>query len=196
MACPSLTAGQLLQAVQADAPLLFLIAVDASARSDGLGLPCRVVGTIPQGGFAPLSVAPPSVAPPSAAPLSQPGEDCGRHIARMLAAVGVPTNLLGYGYLRTALTLMLAQPEMSHGLMRSLYPEVALRHATTARCVERAIRHAISQAWARGGGEDYSRLLGRGASIVGEKPTNSEFLAQMAEGLRLEMAPLEECAAR
>ncbi len=170
---PCFTAGQLLQAVQTDAPLLLLISVDVSARSDGLGLPCRVLGTIAQG-----------VGMPAAPAAASDGQES--RIVRMLAMIGVPSNLLGYDYLRTALTVMLQQPDMGHGLTRALYPEVARQHGTTARCVERAIRHAIGQTWARGGGADYARLLGRMGSTVGDRPTNSEFLAQVAEGIRLD----------
>lgn len=177
MNSPCITAGQLLDAVRADAPLLLLLAVDVHSASDGLGLPCRVVGT--------LSGAD---APPPAPPAPAPEPPVLQQVTRMLTAIGVPSNLLGYAYLRTALTMVLAHPEESRGLMRILYPEVAARHHTTARCVERAIRHAIAQTWARGGGAAYGRLLGRMSSTVGEKPTNSEFLAQVAEGLRMERA--------
>ena len=62
----------------------------------------------------------------------------------------------------------------------------AEKHNTTARSVERAIRHAIAQTFARSGGIGYRTALGRLASSVGERPTNSEFLAQTAEKLRLE----------
>ncbi len=179
MSSPCFTAGQLVRAVQADAPLLLLLAVDVSARSDGLGLPCRVVGTLSQESAAlPMAAASPAPAVP---------EEPEHQVSRMLSSIGVPTNLLGYAYLRTALILMLRRPEISHGLTRGLYPEVACQHGTTARCVERAIRHAISQTWVRSGGAGYERLLGRMGSTVGERPTNSEFLAQVAEGLRLEM---------
>ncbi len=162
-----LTAGDLLRAVRADAPLLLLVSVDVSARSDGLGLPCRVVGTLGQ------------------APEPPPQAMEEQRVTRMLGAIGVPSNLLGYGYLRTALEMILARPELGRGLMRTLYPEVAAVHGTTARGVERAIRHAIGQTWARGGGKEYGRILGRLSSTVGERPTNGEFLAQVAEGIRL-----------
>ncbi|MBQ8202582.1 MAG: sporulation initiation factor Spo0A C-terminal domain-containing protein [Clostridia bacterium] len=155
-----------------DAPLLLLIAVEGGCLPAAGAVPCRVVGTLMTG------------APAEPCGSEQPG----RRIPRMLAAIGVPTNLLGYVYLCTALEQMLAHPGESRSLTRTLYPAVALRHGTTARCVERAIRHAIGQTWARGGAAEYARLLGRTGSTVGDRPTNSEFLAQVAEGVRLGLA--------
>lgn len=103
----------------------------------------------------------------------------------MLMQIGVPAHLSGYKFIRLALTMVVDRPELFSSLTRVLYPEIAREYGTTASCVERAIRHAISLTWDRGGGENYRRLLGRQASTVGVKPTNSEFLAQVSEGIRL-----------
>ena len=144
---------------------LLLVAVDPRAAAAPGYYPCRVVGTF----------APPSV---------QPVEDVPQRISRLLAQIGVPGNLLGCAYLRTALSLLLEEPSLGRAITRHLYPRIALAHQTSAPSVERAIRHAIAQTFARGD-EGYRTALGRLASSVGDRPTNAEFLAQMAEHLRL-----------
>lgn len=146
---------------------LLLVAVDRHAADTPGAYPCRVVGT-----FSTLEQR------------SFPAADDGQRIRRLLAEIGVPGNLLGCAYLRTALTLLLAEPGLSRTISRNLYPRVAEQHSTTPACVERAIRHAIAQTFARGG-EGYRAALGRLASSVGDRPTNAEFLAQTAERLRL-----------
>lgn len=148
---------------------LLLVAVDCHAPDTPGAYPCRVVGT-----FSPLEQRF-SPAPP----------DETARVSHLLSEIGVPRNLLGCAYLRTALVLLLAEPALGRAITRSLYPRIAQQHQTTARSVERAIRHAIAQTFARGGGDGYRAALGRLASSVGDKPTNSEFLAQTAERLRL-----------
>lgn len=144
---------------------LLLVAVSAPQEKPGTW-PCRVVGTFSPG----MLPAPPA--------------DDALRISRLLTEIGVPGNLLGCAYLRTALSLLLQEPALSRTLTRSLYPRVAQEHQTTPACVERAIRHAIAQTFARGS-DGYRAALGRLASSVGDKPTNAEFLAQTAERLRL-----------
>lgn len=166
--------------------MLLLVAVEPAEEMQGpmglagpLGLPeraapCRVVGTLSPG----CPVFP-------ARPEKETLPDAEQRIARLLTALGVPANLLGCAYLRTALQLVIRHPEMRRGLMRTLYPQVAQRHAVTARSVERAIRNAIVQTWARGGEERYRRLLGRLGSSVGDRPTNSEFITLLADHLTM-----------
>lgn len=146
---------------------LLLVAVDASAADLPGAYPCRVVGTF------------------SAWAQSHAAPDDAARISRLLSEIGVPANLLGCAYLRTALTLLLAEPALGRAITRNLYPRIAKEHRTDARSVERAIRHAIAQTFARGGSSAYRAALGRLASSVGDRPTNSEFLAQTAERLRL-----------
>ena len=148
------------------AQTLLLVAVDGAAANTPGAYPCRVVGT-----FSP------------AEHLFSPVQDDAARISRLLAEIGVPGNLLGCAYLRTALALLLAEPRLGRTISRSLYPRVAEKHLTTPACVERAIRHAIAQTFARDNG--YRAALGRLASSVGDRPTNAEFLAQTAECLRL-----------
>lgn len=119
------------------------------------------------------------------APPPEEPEDVERLITAMLMQIGVPPHLSGYKFIRSALMMVIDRPELFSSLTRVLYPEIAREFGTTASCVERAIRHAISLTWDRGGGENYRRLLGRQASTIGDKPTNSEFLAQVGEGIRL-----------
>ena len=145
---------------------LLLIAVDPHAANCTGTYPCQVIGTFSQ------------------AAAIQPVNDTLR-ITRLLADIGVPGNLLGCSYLRTALSLLLKEPELGRAITRSLYPRVAQMHNTSAPSVERAIRHAIAQTFARFGCDGYRAALGRLASSVGEKPTNAEFLSQTAECLRL-----------
>ena len=145
---------------------LLLVAVDPHAAHAPGSYPCRVVGTF---------------SPPS--PL--PEMNAAQRITGLLARIGVPGNLLGCAYLRTALSLLLEEPALGRAITRSLYPRIAGMHQTSPQSVERAIRHAIAQTFARSGSEGYRAALGRLASSVGDKPTNAEFLAQTAECLRL-----------
>lgn len=149
---------------------LLLVAVDRYAAERPGAYPCRVIGEV--------SSLAKTAAPPA------PAEDAVR-ISRLLSEVGVPMHLLGYTYLRTALEFLMAEPDLGRCISRSLYPRIAQVHVTSASSVERAIRHAIGQTFTRGGGALYRAALGRLASFVGDHPTNSEFLAQTAERLRL-----------
>lgn len=150
------------------ADTLLLVAVSASAADTPGAYPCRVVGR-----FAP------------GVPRADGTADASR-VSRFLCEVGVPPNLLGCAYLRTALTLLLEDPSLGRTITRRLYPRIAEQHRTTVRCVERAIRNAIAQTFARSDGAGYRAALGRLASSVGERPTNSEFLSQAAERLRMD----------
>ena len=152
-----------------DHQTLLLVAVDRHASNQPGAYPCQVIGE-----FSTLAQH----------MLSDPPADDAR-ISRLLSDIGMPANLLGYAYLRTALTLLLQEPELTHFISRRLYPRVAQAHSVSASSVERAIRHAISQTFARGGGAMYRSALGRLASPVGDRPTNSEFIAQTLERLRL-----------
>lgn len=158
------------EGMDAQGGMLLLVAVDGDiARTEG-GVPCRVVGRLTPGSpFAPAKPAPESP-------------------AELLSAVGVPLQLRGYAYLRTALRLICREPGLLRGLNRCLYPAVAQAHDATAPAVERAIRHAISVTWQRDGGERCRRLLGRMCSSVGDAPSNGEFLTMLAQRLLPETA--------
>lgn len=150
-------------------PLLLLVALEEDGGSHQDGVPCRVLGTLT------TRMLPAVPATPAETPASR--------ITRLLTGLGMPTNLLGFMYLRQALLLTTADPALLRGLMHGVYPQVAEAFGATAHSVERAIRHAIAQAWLRGGAQAWGQLLGRGASTVGERPTNGEFLSQLTEAI-------------
>lgn len=102
-----------------------------------------------------------------------------------LVQLGVPANLLGYRCLRCALMLGQGEPELLHSLSRRLYPRVAQEMSMSPESVERAIRHAIVQTWNRGGDQRYSQFLGPYGSLMGDRPTNGEFLTQVSECLQM-----------
>ncbi len=147
--------------------MLLLVAVEAPVDAAARGVPCRVVGSLTPG--SPFH-------PPA------PREPAGR-VTQVLASLGVPTNLRGYGYLRSALMLALERPETLRGLGRRLYPAVAREHGASVPAVERAIRHAIAVTWLRGGGERCRRLVGRECSCVGDHPSNGELLTMLADAM-------------
>lgn len=153
--------------------LLLVVAVETPEGTRERALPCRVVGTIAPG------------CPPFPQAQETAEAEPGRQIAALLGEIGVPPNLLGCACLRTALALLQEDPSLRRGMMRTLYPQVARVHGVSARSVERAIRHAIGQTWARGGAERCRRLLGRMGSTVGERPTNSEMLTMLADHLAM-----------
>ncbi len=159
---------------------LLLVAVDCRAANQAGAYPCRVVGS-----FSQAEKDVPDWANLPVVRETRPANGDARAVSRMLAEIGVPRNLLGYAYLRTGLTLLLEEPALGRTLTRSLYPRIAAAHQTTASSVERAVRHAIAQTFARDGDSSYRNALGRLASSVGDKPTNSEFFAQVAERLRM-----------
>ena len=109
-------------------------------------------------------------------------------VTNIIHNVGVPANIKGYQYLRDAILMTINDNEMINAVTKQLYPEVAKRHKTTSSRVERAIRHAIEVACTRGNEECFYKLFGYTVSTLKGKPTNSEFIALIADKLRLETA--------
>ena len=109
-------------------------------------------------------------------------------VTNVIHNVGVPANIKGYQYLRDAILMTINDNEMINAVTKQLYPEVAKRHKTTSSRVERAIRHAIEVACTRGNEECFYKLFGYTVSTLKGKPTNSEFIALIADKLRLETA--------
>ena len=107
-------------------------------------------------------------------------------VTEILRNVGVPANLQGYHYLRTAIILAIQNEDILHRITKELYPGVAKIHKTTASKVERSIRHAIETAWDRGDLEVLSAYFGY-AVHSGKKPTNSEFIAVISDRMRLKV---------
>ena len=108
-------------------------------------------------------------------------------VTKTIHSVGVPANIKGYQYLRDAIIMSIKDTELINAVTKQLYPKVAVRHNTSPSRVERAIRHAIEVACIRGNEEELYKLFGYTVSNNKGKPTNSEFIAMIADKLRLEM---------
>ena len=104
----------------------------------------------------------------------------------MIHQIGVPAHIKGYQYLREAIIIAVNDMEVINAVTKVLYPEVAKRFNTTPSRVERAIRHAIEVAWDRGDLETLQKYFGYTVSNAKGKPTNSEFIAMIADRISLE----------
>ncbi len=113
-------------------------------------------------------------------------------VTGMLHDIGVPAHIKGYNYVRCAIVLATEDPEMINAVTKLLYPAVAKTFATTPSRVERAIRHAIEVAWDRGDIDTLQRYFGYTVSNAKGKPTNSEFIAMIADNLRMKYYRREE----
>ena len=107
-------------------------------------------------------------------------------VTAIIHEVGVPAHIKGYQYLREAIMIAVEDMDVINAVTKVLYPEVAKRFGTTASRVERAIRHAIEVAWDRGDLETLQKYFGYTVSNAKGKPTNSEFIAMIADRLQLE----------
>lgn len=108
-----------------------------------------------------------------------------RDVTGMLHKIGVPAHIKGYQYLREAIIYSVEDPEMLGAVTKILYPAIAKRSHTTSSRVERAIRHAIEVAWNRGCEEVLEEIFGYTISVGRGKPTNSEFIAMLADKITL-----------
>ena len=109
-----------------------------------------------------------------------------RRVTAVIHEVGVPAHIKGYQYVREAIVIAVQDIEVINAVTKELYPEVARRFSTTPSRVERAVRHAIEVAWDRGDLETLQRYFGYTVSNTKGKPTNSEFIAMIADKIRLE----------
>jgi two-component system, response regulator, stage 0 sporulation protein A len=107
-------------------------------------------------------------------------------VTNIIHEIGVPAHIKGYQYLRDAIMMSVNDAEMLNSITKLLYPSIAKRHKTTPSRVERAIRHAIEVAWSRGKMDTIDELFGYTVSNGKGKPTNSEFVALIADKIRLE----------
>lgn len=107
-------------------------------------------------------------------------------ITNIIHEIGVPAHIKGYLYLREAITMVIENVELLSAVTKELYPSIAKRFNTTPSRVERAIRHAIEVAWSRGKVDTINNLFGYTVHNDKGKPTNSEFIAMVADKLRLE----------
>jgi len=108
-------------------------------------------------------------------------------VTNIIHEVGVPAHIKGYQYLREAIIMVVNNIDVINQITKQLYPEIAQRYSTTPSRVERAIRHAIEVAWGRGQTEVVESIFGYTVSAAKGKPTNSEFIAMIADKLRLEL---------
>ena len=107
-------------------------------------------------------------------------------VTAIIHEIGVPAHIKGYQYLREAIMITVEDMDVINAVTKVLYPEVAKRFGTTASRVERAIRHAIEVAWDRGDLETLQKYFGYTVSNAKGKPTNSEFIAMIADRLQLQ----------
>ena len=116
----------------------------------------------------------------------QPVTDLEQRVTVILHKMGVPAHIKGYGFLRQSIMMSVEDPEVISLVTKRLYPDIARLNQTTASRVERAIRHAIEVAWDRGNVDVLNEYFGYTINNMRGKPTNSEFIAMIADRLRLE----------
>ncbi len=111
--------------------------------------------------------------------------DMEAQVTKIIHQIGVPAHIKGYQYLRSAILMTIEDPDVINSVTKVLYPTVAKRFGTTTSRVERAIRHAIEVAWDRGDVDTLNSFFGYTIQNTRGKPTNSEFIAMIADNLRL-----------
>jgi two-component system response regulator (stage 0 sporulation protein A) len=111
--------------------------------------------------------------------------DIETQVTKIIHQIGVPAHIKGYQYLRTAILLTVKDSDIINSVTKVLYPSVAKKYQTTTSRVERAIRHAIEVAWDRGDVDTLNSYFGYTIQNNRGKPTNSEFIAMIADNLRL-----------
>ncbi|MGL5260063.1 MAG: sporulation transcription factor Spo0A [Lachnospiraceae bacterium] len=111
--------------------------------------------------------------------------DLEQDVTDMIHEIGVPAHIKGYQYLREAIMMSVEEIDMLNAITKILYPTIAEKYVTTPSRVERAIRHAIEVAWSRGKMETLDGLFGYTVNTGKGKPTNSEFIALIADKIRL-----------
>ena len=132
------------------------------------------------------SVTDTSPATPRVHTINMHGRTIDQIVTTIIHEIGVPAHIKGYQYLREAILMVYADVEILGSVTKVLYPQIAKTFYTTASRVERAIRHAIEVAWNRGNSEAITQVFGYSVSMSKSKPTNSEFIAMVADKLRLE----------
>ena len=122
---------------------------------------------------------------PSSVPQNDRTPDIETQVTKIIHQIGVPAHIKGYQYLRTAILLTVRDSDIINSVTKVLYPSVAKKYQTTTSRVERAIRHAIEVAWDRGDVDTLNSYFGYTVQNNRGKPTNSEFIAMIADNLRL-----------
>ena len=113
------------------------------------------------------------------------GVDIETQVTKIIHQIGVPAHIKGYQYLRTAIMMTVSDSNIINSVTKVLYPSVAKQYSTNTSRVERAIRHAIEVAWDRGDVDTLNSYFGYTIQNSRGKPTNSEFIAMIADNLRL-----------
>lgn len=108
-------------------------------------------------------------------------------VTEMIHDLGVPAHIKGYQYIRSAIMMVVENMDLLNFITKRLYPEIAKSYHTTASRVERAIRHSIEVAWSRGNADMMNSIFGYTINTGKGKPTNSEFIAMVADKIRLQV---------
>ena len=159
----------LMEATEAGADMCLLKPFDAASLVAHIQTIVRMRARHETGGHGPLS------APP----------DMESQVTKIIHQIGVPAHIKGYQYLRTAILMTIDDNDCINSVTKVLYPTVAKKYQTTTSRVERAIRHAIEVAWDRGDVDTLNSYFGYTIQNSKGKPTNSEFIAMIADNLRL-----------
>ncbi len=109
------------------------------------------------------------------------------NVTRLMLEIGVPANIRGYQYLRDGILMAVEDAQVINAITKVLYPCIAKKYETTPSRVERAMRHAIEVAWSRGQVEVFHQVFGYSINTGKGKPTNGEFIAMLADRVRLKM---------
>ena len=118
---------------------------------------------------------------------TRPSTSLDEKISSVFISIGIPAHIKGYHFLREAVKMVVENPDSINRITKELYPGIARRFGTSASKVERAIRHAIEVAWDRGDLDTLQRFFGYTVSNTKGKPTNSEFIALIADKLQLQL---------
>ncbi|MCI5604142.1 MAG: sporulation transcription factor Spo0A [Clostridia bacterium] len=113
--------------------------------------------------------------------------DLEKLVTESIHDLGVPAHIKGYQYIRSAIIMVVENMDLLNFITKQLYPEIAKAYNTTASRVERAIRHSIEVAWSRGNQETMDKIFGYTINTGKGKPTNSEFIAMVADKIRLQI---------
>lgn len=198
MVLTSMDGMEVLECMGPDKPrTLVLSAFSGAALSEGMSAkgadylmlkPCRTAAVVQR--IRQLARLEEESIPQVLEPVAEPSEGMRQGLERKITAIihdiGVPAHIKGYQYLREAIGLAVEDMDVINAVTKVLYPAVAKRFGTTASRVERAIRHAIEVAWDRGDLETLQRYFGYTVSNAKGKPTNSEFIAMIADRISLE----------
>lgn len=133
------------------------------------------------------SQAVPAMMSSSVSPVTNAGSrvNLGAEVTSMMHQIGIPAHVKGYQYIRDAILMVVEDVSLLGAVTKELYPAIAKKYDTAPSRVERGIRHAIELAWERGHTETLKRIFGYSMNIERQKPTNSEFVALLADKLRV-----------